>query len=56
MTMVGPLLAAKIYDLTGSFDGALLGFAATLLSTTLLVLGIRAKEKQLTAYPVANFD
>jgi MFS family permease len=49
MTMVGPLLVAKIYDITGSFDNALMGISVTLLVTTLLVFGIRAKEKQVEA-------
>ena len=46
MTMIGPLLAARIYDLTGSFNYALISFSAALLGTTLLVIGVRAKEKQ----------
>jgi hypothetical protein len=39
-------LAARIYDLTGSFNYALISFSAALLGTTLLVIGVRAKEKQ----------
>lgn len=49
MVMAGPPLAGFIYDRSGSYDSALKIFSALLLAALLLIIGIRAKEKSVTA-------
>ena len=48
-TFGGPYIVAKFYDLSGTFDYVLLGAAGALVAATVLVIGVRAKEKQVLA-------
>lgn len=49
LVLAGPPEAGKVRVVTGSYDLALFSFAAMLLVSLLLVIGVRIKERQTQA-------